>query len=243
VALCLNGAVVAAMYQRQRYPWGYEGGGPGSGLYRSGDAGKTWKRLANGLPTGEIGRCGLSVCRSKPNVAYAVIESRQGGSRSLFDSNSRYGGVFRSEDAGETWTRMSGTAPRGFYFSQIRADPTDPQRVYVLGFSLSVSEDGGKTFKSSSPGVHSDLHALWIDPQHPERLILGTDGGIYVSYDRAKSWTMLDNYPLGEFYEVSVDDRRPFWVYGSITTRSMSAAAGWSAGPGRALSGRRSVRT
>ncbi|HLV80758.1 MAG TPA: hypothetical protein VKT32_10770, partial [Chthonomonadaceae bacterium] len=208
--------VYAAAYQRRRTPWGFSGVGPGAALYKSADAGKTWKKLTSGLPSGEMGRIGLSVCAAKPNTVYAVIENPAGGGGSLFSSNSRYGGVFRSDDAGETWKRMSGTAPRGFYFGQIRVDPTDANRVYVLGFELSVSEDGGKTFHNSSQGVHSDLHALWIDPAHPEHLLLGTDGGVYVSYDRAKTWRALNNFPMGEFYEVSTDNQTPFWVYGGL---------------------------
>ncbi|HZO87707.1 MAG TPA: hypothetical protein VFB38_05150 [Chthonomonadaceae bacterium] len=212
-----SGVVYAALYQRRRTPWGFEGIGPGSGLYKSGDGGKTWKKLTNGLPTGPLGRIGISVCRSKPNIVYALIESQEGGSRSLFDTESKHGGVFRSDDAGETWKRVNSTAPRGFYFGQIRVDPTNPDRVYVLGFELSISEDGGKTFKEEgSRGVHSDLHALWIDPARPEHLLLGTDGGLYASYDRAKAWDFLNNFPMGEFYEVSVDSRMPFWVYGGL---------------------------
>lgn len=208
--------VFAAAYERQRYPWGFKAIGPGSALYKSSDAGKTWKKMTNGLPTGLVGRIGLSVCKSKPNTVYAVIESQEGGSNGLFDGKSKYGGVFRSDDAGETWKRASGTVPRGFYFGQIRVDPSNTEQVYVLGFDLSVSTDGGKTFKSSSDGVHSDLHALWIEPTRPDHLLLGTDGGVYVSHDKAKTWRMLDNYPMGEFYEVSLDSRTPFWVYGGL---------------------------
>jgi photosystem II stability/assembly factor-like uncharacterized protein len=213
-----SGVVYAATYQRRRTPWGFEGVGPGAAIYRSSDAGKTWKKLTNGLPSGPFGRIGLSVCRSKPNRVYAVIESPEGGSGSLFDDRSKHGGVFRSDDAGETWKRTNGTAPRGFYFSQIRVDPTNAERVYVLGFDLAVSEDGGKTFKEEgySSGVHSDLHALWIDPARSEHLLLGTDGGLYASHDRAKTWDFRNNIPMGEFYEVAVDNRQPFWVYGGL---------------------------
>ncbi len=211
-----SGVVYAAAYQRRRYPWGFSGIGPGAGLYKSADSGKTWKKLTNGLPTGPLGRIGISVSKSKPETIYAVIESLQGGSRGLFDQTSRYGGIFRSDDSGETWKRMSGGAPRGFYFGQIRVDPTNPDRIYVLGFELSISEDSGKTFKNVSANVHSDLHALWIDPIRPDRLLLGTDGGIYTSHDRAKTWDMIANFPMGEFYEVKTDNRTPFWVYGGL---------------------------
>ena len=211
-----SGVVYAAAYQRRRQPWGFVGTGPGSALYRSKDSGKTWQKLDKGLPEGPLGRIGISVSRTKPDTVYAIIESPRGGTSGLFDQTSKYGGIFRSDDAGENWKRVSGGAPRGFYFGQIRVDPADSERVYVLGFELSVSEDGGKTFKNVSANVHSDLHALWIDPARPDRLLLGTDGGLYTSHDRAKTWSAIDNYPIGEFYEVKVDNRQPFWVYGGL---------------------------
>ncbi len=221
-----SGIVFAAAYGRRRSAWGFQEFSPAAGVYKSSDNGKTWAKLTNGLPTGSLGRIGLSVSASKPNIVYAVIEDNAGGSNSLFDIHSQQGGVFRSDDSGQTWKRMSGTAPRGFYFSQIRVDPTDPDRVYVLGFNLSMSSDGGKTFSdNASPGVHSDLHALWIDPAHPEHLLLGTDGGLYVSHDQAKTWDFQNNYPMGEFYEVTVDMQQPYWVYGGLQDNG-----GW-AGP------------
>jgi photosystem II stability/assembly factor-like uncharacterized protein len=217
IDVALSGTMVyAAMYQRRRTPWGFTGIGSGAGLYRSADAGKTWQKLANGLPAGPLGRIGIGVSKSKPDTVYAVIESPQGGARGLFDQTSKYGGIFRSTDAGQTWQRMSGAVPRGFYFGQIRVDPANADRIYVLGFDAAVSEDGGKTFKNASPGVHSDLHALWIDPERPDRLLLGTDGGLYASHDRAKTWDMIANFPMGEFYEVKTDNRTPFWVYGGL---------------------------
>ena len=231
--------VYAAAYSRLRYPWGFQGISNKSGLYRSTDAGKTWKRCVNGLPTEAIGRIGLCVSQSKPNIVYAVIESTAGGAKSLFDNNSLHGGVFRSDDSGETWKRASGTAPRGFYFSQIRVDPTNPDRVYVLGFGLSVSDDGGKTFKAPAyaAGLHPDLHAMWIDPAYPEHLLLGTDGGLYVSHDQSKTWRALHNFPMGEFYEVSVDNQQPYWVYGGLQDN------GCWAGPSATLRGRGPINT
>lgn len=217
VALGAGGVVLAATYQRLRTAWSFQGQGEGSAIYKSVDAGKTWKRLSSGLPAGPLGRIGVSVCQSKPATVYAVIEDSAGGTNSLFDSSSRHGGVFRSDDAGDTWKRTSGTAPRGFYFGQIRVDPSNAERVYVLGFDLAVSEDGGKTFNNNgSPGVHSDLHALWIDPAHSDHMLLGTDGGLYATHDRAKTWDFVNNFPMGEFYDVSTDMRTPFWVYGGL---------------------------
>ncbi len=227
LALGKPGVVIAAMYQRRRTAWGFSGLGEGAGLYRSTDSGKTWKKITQGLPSGALGRIGVSVCRSKPDTMYTVIESPAGGASSLFDTKSKYGGVFRSDDGGATWKRVSPTAPRGFYFGQIRVDPVNAERVYVLGFGLTYSEDGGKTFKADnagSPGVHSDLHALWIDPARPEHLLLGSDGGLYVSHDRAQTWQYLNNFPMGEFYEISVDNRAPYWVYGGLQDNGSWAA-------------------
>ena len=211
-----SGNLYAATYERQRFPWGYSGLSKNSGIYKSSDFGKTWKRLTVGLPEGKLGRIGLAVSAGRPNIVYAVIESQQGGSGGLEDTTSRHGGVFRSEDAGATWKRMSGTAPRGFYFGQIRVDPTDSERVYVLGFNVSVSKDGGKTFEDGSSGVHSDMHTLWIDPVNPDRLLLGGDGGLYTTYDKSKTWAHINNFAAGEFYEVAVDDRQPFHCYGGL---------------------------
>jgi photosystem II stability/assembly factor-like uncharacterized protein len=208
--------VYAALYRRRRTAWGFEGFSDASGIYKSADAGKTWKRLTRDLPQKQVGRIGLSASRSKPGLLYAVIDCAE-GSTGFFSDTQKIGGVFRSEDYGETWKRMSGKAPRGFYFGQIRVDPTQPDRVYLLGFTVAMSEDGGKTWQNDvSPGVHSDMHALWIDPTRPERLVLGTDGGVYASYDRGKSWSAINNFPAGEFYEVSVDNRKPYWVYGGL---------------------------
>lgn len=208
--------VYAALYRRRRSAWGFEGFSDAAGIYKSSDSGKTWKRLTNVLPQKQVGRIGLSASRGKPGLLYAVIDCAE-GSNGLFSDDQKIGGVFRSEDYGETWKRMSGKAPRGFYFGQIRVDPINPDRVYLLGFTVALSEDGGKTWKNDvTPGVHSDMHALWIDPTRPERLLLGTDGGVYASYDQAKSWAAMNNFPAGEFYEVSVDHQKPYWVYGGL---------------------------
>lgn len=224
--------VYAVLYERRRTPWGFSGINPGSALYKSADAGKTWKKMTNGLPAGVIGRAGISVCKSKPTTVYAVIESQQGGSDNLFDVKTKYGGIFRSDDAGETWKRVNPLAPRGFYFGQIRVDPTNTERVYVLGFELNVSDDGGKTFKSEGAIVHADWHAMWIDPVRPERILAGTDGGVYASYDKSKTWEHLAKFPMGEFYEVSLDNRTPFWAYGGLQDNGSwgGPSARWSYG-------------
>src|SRR5207237_10381665 len=123
------------------------------------------------------------------------------------------GGIFRSEDRGGTWQKVNDLCPRPFYFGQIRIDPSDARRVYVLGVTLHVSTDGGKTFRrGAAPGVHADLHALWIHPSRPTDLIAGSDGGVYVSRDRSASWEHIQNLPIGQFYGISVDLRKPYRV-------------------------------
>jgi photosystem II stability/assembly factor-like uncharacterized protein len=193
----------AALYQRRRRGWGFVGGGPESALYRSLDGGDTWEKLTKGLPSGTIGRIGLDISKSDPNIVYALVENKAAG------------GVYRSEDSGATWTRQSGFDPRPSYYSQIRIDPRNPNRVWVLG-SFAVSIDAGKTFRSehTTDLIHTDHHALWIDPQDPDHLMLGNDGGLYFSYDGSRNWSFIDNLPIGQYYDVDVDTRDPYWIYG-----------------------------
>jgi photosystem II stability/assembly factor-like uncharacterized protein len=208
--------VYAAMWARRRYPWGFNDGGGGSGIYKSIDAGKTWNRLTNGLPA-ETGRIGLDIYRKNPKTLFAVVESDLGGANSLEDIRSRSGGVFRSDDAGAHWTRVSNLTPRGFYFGKVRVDPTSDQRVYVLGFGTAVSDDGGKTFlNTGARDIHGDCHALWIDPANSNHVLLGTDGGIYFSYDKAKTWDFQNNVALGEYYNVSYGMDRPYTLCGGL---------------------------
>ena len=194
----------AAAYARRRTGWGFNGGGPDAGLYKSVDAGRTWRKLGGGLPTGDVGRIGLDIYRRNSNIVYAIVENREGG-------------VFRSEDKGETWKKMSSLNPRPMYFSQIRIDPNDSQRIYVNGVTLHVSDDGGRTFNDeASQVVHSDHHAFWIDPRNSRHVIDGTDGGVWVSRDRALTWEHLNNYPIGQFYNVDVDMQQPYHIYGGM---------------------------
>ncbi len=194
----------AAAYQRRRRGWGFSGGGPGSGLYKTTDGGENWILLTDGLPAGDIGRIGIDIYRSNPNIVYAIIESRPGG-------------VFRSEDKGLSWKKMSPTNPRPMYYSQIRIDPNNDQRIWVLGARMYVSEDGGKTFNTSYVGrVHGDHHAMWINPDNSNTMVLGSDGGIYFSYDRGKTWDFINTLPLGQFYEIGFDMRKPYYVYGGL---------------------------
>jgi photosystem II stability/assembly factor-like uncharacterized protein len=208
--------VYAAMWARRRYPWGFTNGGATSGIYKSVDAGKTWKKLTDGLPA-EVGRIGLDIYRKNPKVLYAVVESDIGGASGLETIRSRSGGVFRSDDAGGHWKRVSNLTPRGFYFGKVRVDPTNDQRVYVLGFGTAVSDDGGKTFlNTGARDIHGDCHALWIDPANPNHVLMGTDGGIYFSYDKAKTWDFQNNVALGEFYNISYGMDTPYTICGGL---------------------------
>lgn len=207
----------AAMWSRKRTPWSFQGVSESGGIHRTRDGGRTWTKLTNGLPA-RTGRIGLSVYRKSPNVILAVVESDAGGRLGEFQDDSRAGGVFRSVDGGDHWERLAPWAPRAFYFSQIRVQPDDSSRVYVLGFDLLVSDDGGRTFKGGGArNVHPDLHAMWIDPNNGKHLLLGTDGGLKQSVDRGVTWRYFDNVPLGQFYNVAADLREPYYhVYGGL---------------------------
>ncbi len=210
----------AAMYQRQRRAWGFNGGGPGSGIYRTTDGGESWTELTEGLPEGDKGRIGLDIYRGDGNVVFALVEADarvpgQGfGGGSGADAQN---GVYRSTDRGESWEHLSTTNNRPMYYSQIRVDPNDPERIYLGGSSLFRSSDGGRNFTpDAAAGVHLDHHALWIDPADSDHLILGGDGGVSVSWDRSNNWYQLRNLPIGQFYEIGVDMRDPYHVCGGL---------------------------
>ena len=196
----------AAMYSRRRTAWGFNGGGAGSGIYRTVDGGVSWTRLQEGLPEGELGRIGLDIFRRDGNVVFATVEARSGQT-----------GLYGSTDRGDTWEKLSGTNPRPMYFSQIRVDPNDPKRVYVGGTNLMRSDDGGRTFTDDGArNVHLDHHALWIDPSDSNHLLLGSDGGVSTSFDRSETWRFYNNLPIAQFYEIGFDNRRPYWVCGGL---------------------------
>jgi len=209
--------VYAAMYTRQRRKWSFLSGSEEGGIFRSDDAGATWKKLADGLPA-QTGRIGLDVYRKDPKIVYAFVESDLGGrSVSAWHNESKAGGIFRSEDRGETWKRVSKFSPRPFYFSRIRIDPNNDQRIYMPGWGLSVSDDGGENFRHGlAQIVHVDFHAMWIDPDDSDHLMIGTDGGLYVSRDKGATWDFHNHLAVGQFYNVAVDDGDPYRVGGGL---------------------------
>jgi photosystem II stability/assembly factor-like uncharacterized protein len=196
----------AASYQRRRTSFGYNGGGPGGALWRTTDGGASWVKLTKGLPTdGDIGRIGLTVYRRDPQLVYALVE------------HAKQGGLYRSDDKGDTWRKVSDTNPRPSYYSQIHVDPNNDQRLWVLGAPMFSSEDGGRTFRQDLvQKIHGDYHALWIDPADSNHMLAGTDGGIHVSYDRGRSWDYINTVTLAQFYEIAFDFQRPYWVCGGL---------------------------
>ena len=187
-----------ATHQRERRAYSYVGGGPGSGIWKSTDGGESWTRLTNGLPTSDIGRIGLDVSVSRPGTLYAVVEGSEAG-------------VYRTDDGGASWRRMSDIASIPWYFGEVRVDPADPETVYHLGVQLQRSRDGGETWERAASGPHVDNHALWISPENRDLLILGNDGGLYVSRDRGASWDFAVNLPVSQFYAVGLDNAEPFF--------------------------------
>ena len=210
-------SLYAGMYDRLRTPWKYSGNGPGSAIYKTTDAGKIWKKLTKGLPLDHLGRIGLAIYRKNPSIVYAVVPCDSGGQHVRIDAPSVEGGIFRSDDKGESWHRVNDLAPRPFYHGQIRVDPNDDQKVWVLGGGVHVSTDGGRTFRSDLlRNVHPDHHGLWIDPADSTHAILGTDGGAYATYDGGVNWTRFNTYAAGQFYGIAVDMQTPYHIYGGL---------------------------
>ncbi len=214
--------------------------GPGAGIYKSSDAGASWQRLADGLPDRPLGRCGVSVHAKDPNIVYAVVQTDkttatvqgQLANKKLVLAD---GGVFRSDDKGRTWKHVNTLVPRPFYYGQIRVDPSNDQRVYVLGVSFHVSSDGGRTFNTdnAAKGTHADYHALWIDPRDSHHLVLGCDGGLNYSFDKGDTWEHLKNLPVSQFYAVGFDQRKPYRLYGGLQDNgTWGAPSAVRGGPG-----------
>jgi photosystem II stability/assembly factor-like uncharacterized protein len=215
-----NRTLYAVAWERDRKAWNNVVAGPGSGIYKSTDAGETWKLLTNGLPTGEnVGRMGIAIAPSNPNVVYIICDHRGVG-----------GEVYRSDDKGESWRKThEGNVKTGigYDFCLIRVLPDNADEIFICGFNLLYSPDAGKTqtsisertvpmlsYKARRPTPHCDNHDMFIDPDDPDRVMLGTDGGLYISHDRAKTWLHVNTLPIAEFYDISVDAREPYRIWG-----------------------------
>ncbi|HZT61020.1 MAG TPA: hypothetical protein VFA21_20615 [Pyrinomonadaceae bacterium] len=192
--------VYAVMWKFRRTPWTHTSGDERGGVFKSVDGGRTWKKLEGGLPK-VLGRVGVAVAQSNPNVVYAITEAKEGT-------------LWRSDDRGETWRNVSKQASivsRGFYYTHVRVDPQNENRVYAVASNLFLSVDGGRTFRTISQRTHVDFHALWIDSQNPKRVWQGQDGGIAFSRDGGENWEVVNNFPWGQFYQIYADNREPFY--------------------------------
>src|SRR5579871_5397798 len=193
--------VYASAYQRRRHVFTLIDGGPESAIYKSTDAGATWNKLKSGLPTADMGRIGLAVSPADPNVVYAAIEAADGK-----------GGIFRSSDKGATWERRNEFDVGAMYYARVVPDPKNVDRIFVMNVELRESLDGGKTLHTvSETNHHGDNHAIWIDPDDTRHWLLGSDGGMYETWDNAKTWEFKSNLPTVQFYDVAVDNATPFY--------------------------------
>ncbi len=197
--------IYAASWQRRRHFYTLINGGPESAVYKSTDGGETWAKVRSGLPPGDLGRIGLSISPANTNVVYATVEA--GGILS---------GIFRSNDRGATWERTSSNIAQGMYYGQIVADPKNVDRVYIPNVVFQVSDDAGRTQRPLGERLkHVDNHAIWVDPNNTDYLLVGCDGGVYESFDRGSNWNFKANLPVAQFYDVTVDSNLPFYnVYG-----------------------------
>ncbi|UCD25785.1 MAG: exo-alpha-sialidase, partial [Gemmatimonadota bacterium] len=200
----------ASSWERVRGPWFLNSGGPGSALWKSTDGGDSWTEVVgNGFPTANKGRIGLDISLSNPDVMYAMVEAE--------DEDSTTGnGLYRSEDGGVNWEKVNDANSRPFYYSQVRVDPQDPDRVYFSSTPVQFSDDGGKTAGTTTNGIHVDHHAMWIDPNDPDRIVVGNDGGVAISFDKGGNWAYLNNMALGQFYHVSYNMDVPYRVCGGL---------------------------
>lgn len=198
----------AGMWTFRRKPWRFDDGGKQTALYRSMDGGETWQKLNNGLPNKPMARIGVAVAQSQPNTVYMITEFKNAS-----------GTLFRSDDRGDSWQLVNKDPNvnfRPFYYSDIRVDPNNPNVLYTLSGGLSKSTDGGKNFERIARGVHGDHQSFWIDPMNSNRLLSGSDGGFQVSYDAGETFDILNNVELSQFYQLNVDNRDPYYVYGGL---------------------------
>lgn len=206
--------LIVAMWEHKRDPWFFKSGGPGSGIYVTFDGGDTWEKRTDedGLPKGELGRIGIAIAPSRPNIVYALVEAKKNA-------------LYKSTDGGFKWEKVtdkSGIGNRPFYYHEIYVDPTNENRIYTIFTFVNVSEDGGKTWKQLmgaygvNNGVHPDHHAWYIHPNDPNFMMDGNDGGLNITRDRGETWRFVENLPVGQFYHIAVDNEIPYNVYGGM---------------------------
>ena len=212
----------ASAYQRRRHVFTYLGGGPQSAIYKSTDGGKTWNKSTSGLPGGDVGRIGLAISPVDPEYIYAIVEAP--GDK---------GGIFRTTNRGASWEKRSGYTTAGNYYTELIPDPKNKEKIYSMDVWMQVSNDGGKSWANVGEDMkHIDNHAIWIDPDDTEHLLVGCDGGLYESWDAGRNWDFKANLPVTQFYKVSVDNAEPFYnIYGG-TQDNFSLG-----GPSRTISG------
>ena len=243
----------AATYEKYRHAWTFEQGGPASGIYKTTDGGASWKKLEGGLPAGKIGRIGLDISNKNPNILYALVENGnpRPATKQELEREQRFGrpaaeyvvgsSLYRSDDAGGTWKRMSAenqdlSGKAAYSFQVVRMDPNDDTKVYITGVALGVSSDSGKTWvnldwpPATFASMFGDVRTVWIDPLNSDRLLVGSDGGVHVTYDAGKTIDHYRNLPLGEFYAVGVDLEDPYNVYGGLQDHDSwkGPSNGWS---------------
>ncbi len=201
--------LIVAMWEYDRDPWQFTSGGPNSGLYVTLDGGENWQQRTSeeGLPKGDLGRIGLAIAPSKPNIVYALVEAKENN-------------LFKSTDGGATWRKINSSdrfvSNRPFYYHDIFVDPQNENRIFNLYSGVSISQDGGKTFERARTGTHSDHHAFWIDPDNPDYIMMGTDGGLYISRDGGDKWMFCANIPVGQFYHINIDNSIPYQIGGGM---------------------------